>query len=353
MQDLDPGLGARRRAVAYWLLAMCAMVYAMVLIGGFTRLTYSGLSIVEWKPLTGWLPPLTEEQWEAAFAEYKRFPEYREINAGMALGEFQRIFLIEYAHRLWGRLIGVAFLVPFVVFFARGWIDSRLLPRLLLMFALGGLQGAVGWYMVQSGLIDEPDVSAYRLTLHLGLALVILAYMLWVALELLDPAADRAAKAPAAAGRRRVAWGLVGLVFITILSGGLVAGINAGFAYNTFPTMDGEWIPSALFALDPFVVNFFEDVTTVQFDHRLLALATVTAVLAFWGWAHRAGLAWRARLAVDVLTATALIQATLGVATLLLIVPLPLALLHQAGAVALLSAAVWMAFEVRRDAVRN
>jgi len=351
MQDLDPGLAARRRTIAYWLLGLCAMVYAMVLIGGFTRLTYSGLSMVEWKPLTGWLPPLTSEQWEAAFEAYRQYPEYREINAGMALDEFRTIFLIEYFHRLWGRLIGVAFLVPFVAFLARGWLDSRLLVKLVLMFALGGLQGAIGWYMVQSGLIDEPDVSAYRLTLHLGLALVILGYMLWVALELLDPAADR--PAPVAAGRRRASWGLVGLVFLTILSGGLVAGINAGFAYNTFPTMDGEWIPSALFALEPFFINFFEDVTTVQFDHRLLALVTVTAVLVFWGWAHRAGLAWRARLAVDVLAAIVLIQATLGVATLLLIVPLPLALLHQAGAVALLGAALWTAYEVRRESAGN
>jgi cytochrome c oxidase assembly protein subunit 15 len=352
MENLDAGRRARQRTLAYWLLAMCVMVYIMVLIGGFTRLTYAGLSIVEWKPLTGWLPPLTAEQWEAAFADYQRFPEYREINAGMSLDDFRTIFLIEYFHRLWGRLIGVAFLVPFVIFFARGWIDPRLLPKLLAMFILGGLQGALGWYMVKSGLVDEPDVSAYRLTAHLGLALVILGYMLWVALGLLRPAAGGAAPA-ATAGRRRFAWGVFGLVFVTILSGGLVAGNNAGFAYNTFPTMDGEWIPQELFALDPLWINFFEDVTTLQFDHRLLALATVTLILAFWVWARGAGLAWRARLAVDVLAMTVLVQATLGIATLLLIVPLPLALLHQGGAVALFSAALWAAFEMRRGSEGN
>lgn len=348
MENLDAGPGARQRTLAYWLLAMCVMVYIMVLIGGFTRLTYAGLSIVEWKPLTGWLPPLTHDQWEAAFTDYQRFPEYREINAGMTLDDFRTIFLIEYFHRLWGRVIGVAFLVPFVFFFARGWIDKHLLPRLLFMFVLGGLQGGLGWYMVKSGLVDEPDVSAYRLTAHLALAVAILGYMLWVAMGLLVPASGAAAPA-ATAGRRRVAWGVVGLVFTTLLSGGLVAGNNAGFAYNTFPTMDGEWIPRELFALDPLWVNFFEDVTTLQFDHRLLALATVTGILAFWAWARGVGLRWRTRLAIDVLAMTVLIQAALGISTLLLIVPLPLALLHQAGAVALFSAALWAAFEMRCD----
>ncbi len=352
MEHLDAGRGARQRTVAYWLLAMCVMVYAMVLIGGFTRLTYAGLSIVEWKPLTGWLPPLTHEQWEAAFADYQRFPEFREINAGMTLEDFRTIFLIEYFHRLWGRLIGLAFLVPFVVFFARGWIDKRLLPKLLVMFVLGGLQGAVGWYMVQSGLVDEPDVSAYRLTVHLALAVAILGYILWVAMGLLAPASEGPAPA-ATGGLRRFAWGVVGVVFTTILSGGLVAGNNAGFAYNTFPTMDGEWIPNELFALDPLWVNFFEDVTTLQFDHRLLALLTVTGVLAFWAWARRTNLRWRTRLAVDVLAMTVLIQAALGISTLLLVVPLPLALLHQGGAVALFSAALWAAFEMRRESVGN
>jgi len=352
MNNLDAGHMARQRALAYWLLAMCVMVYVMVLIGGFTRLTYSGLSIVEWKPLTGWLPPLTAEQWEAAFADYRRFPEYREINAGMTLDEFRTIFLIEYFHRLWGRLIGVVFLVPFVFFFARGWIDSRLLPKLLFMFILGGLQGALGWYMVKSGLVDEPDVSAYRLTAHLALAVAILGYMLWVAMELLG--AHGGAAAPGgAAGRRRSAWGMVGLIFLTIVSGGLVAGNNAGFAYNTFPTMDGEWIPGALFALEPFMINFFEDVTTVQFEHRLLALATVTGVLVIWVWTRRAGMHRRARLAVNIMALTVLIQATLGIATLLLIVPLPLALLHQGGAVALFGSALWTAFEFGREPGRN
>ncbi|WP_316979627.1 COX15/CtaA family protein [Shumkonia mesophila] len=352
MEHLDAGRSARQRTVAYWLLAMCVMVYVMVLIGGFTRLTYAGLSIVEWKPLTGWLPPLTLEQWEAAFADYRRFPEYREVNAGMSLDDFRTIFLIEYFHRLWGRVIGVAFLVPFVFFFARGWVDKRLLPKLLVMFVLGGLQGALGWYMVKSGLIDEPDVSAYRLTAHLALAVAILGYMLWVAMGLLVPAAGGAASA-ATIRRRRVAWGMVGLVFTTILSGGLVAGNNAGFAYNTFPTMDGEWIPEELFALQPLWINFFEDVTTLQFDHRLLALATVAGILAFWAWARRAGLSWRARLAIDILAMTVLIQAALGISTLLLVVPLPLALLHQAGAVALFSATLWAAFEMRRDPAGN
>lgn len=348
MEHRDPTTGGRERIVAYWLLALCVMVYAMVLIGGITRLTYSGLSIVEWKPLTGWLPPLTSEQWEEAFAAYQRFPEYREVNLGMTLEEFRGIFLVEYGHRLWGRLIGLAFLVPFVVFFMRGWIGPKLLPKLLVAFVLGGAQGAVGWYMVKSGLVDVPDVSAYRLTAHLGLALIILGYLLWIALGLLFPPAG-AAGPVRPTPLRRYAWAVLAVVFVTALSGGLVAGNDAGYAYNTFPTMNGEWVPAELFILDPLAVNFFENITTVQFDHRLLALVTLTLVLGGWVWSWRRALAQRTRLAAGLLGMLVLVQAGLGIFTLLLVVPLPLALMHQAGAVALFSAAVWTAFEMRRD----
>lgn len=333
----------RQRAIAFWLLAVAAMVFAMVVIGGLTRLTHSGLSMVDWKPVTGWFPPMTEAEWLAVFQQYQKFPEYREVNAGMTLAEFKGIFWLEFIHRLWGRLIGVAFAIPFVVFLLKGWIDRRLTPKLLLMFVLGGLQGVLGWYMVKSGLVDRPDVSQYRLTAHLGAALLIYAYMLWVAFGLLAPVAP-----PAPPRISRFAAVLAAMVFVVALSGGFVAGLDAGFAYNTFPLMDGELIPEHLFAVTPLYLSFFEDVTTVQFTHRLLAIVTAALVGVFWFAASRAPLAPRARLASHVLLVAVGVQVTLGIATLLLIVPVPLASAHQAGAVVLLTAALWAAFEVRQ-----
>ncbi len=342
MESVEPNAEVRQRSLAAWLFTICAMIYVMVLIGGLTRLTYSGLSMVEWKPLTGWLPPLTPEAWQETFAKYQQYPEYRELNAGMSLAEFKGIFWLEYIHRVWGRLIGVVFLVPFVIFFARGWIDGRLLPKLVLMFVLGGLQGVLGWYMVKSGLVDEPDVSAYRLTAHLGFALIIYAYVFWIALGIRVRPGNNIPR-----GLRTFSTFLAGLVFVTILSGGFMAGINAGFAYNTFPTMDGQWVPEGLFALDPLFINFFEDVTTVQFTHRLLATVVLLLVIVFWFTAHRATLSHRAKMAVNAVLVAALLQVTLGISTLLLVVPTPLAALHQAGGVVLLTAALWASFELR------
>ena len=342
MESVEPNAELRQRPVAAWLFTICAMIYVMVLIGGLTRLTYSGLSMVEWKPLTGWLPPLTTEAWQETFAKYQNFPEYRELNTGMSLDEFKGIFWLEYIHRIWGRLIGIVFLVPFVFFFARGRIDGRLLPKLILMFILGGLQGVLGWYMVQSGLVDEPDVSAYRLVAHLGFALIIYAYVFWIALGVRGRPGNNIPK-----GLRTFSAVLAGLVFVTILSGGFMAGINAGFAYNTFPTMDGQWIPEGLFALDPFLVNFFEDVTTVQFTHRLLAATILLLVIVFWFVARRAALPRRAKMAVNAVLAAVLVQVTLGISTLLLVVPTPLAALHQTGGVLLLTTALWASYELR------
>ncbi len=337
----------RRRVIAAWLLALCAMVFAMVVLGGVTRLTHAGLSMVEWKPVTAWLPPLGEAEWQEAFRNYRRFPDYRKLNPGMTLAGFKAIFWLEYVHRLWGRIIGFAFLIPFAVFLVRGWVDRRLAGKLIAVFVLGALQGGLGWYMVQSGLVDRPDVSQYRLTAHLGAAFVIYGYMLWVALGLLvgEPAGGRR---PATPGR--VAALVAGLVLLTALSGGLVAGLDAGFAYNTFPLMDGELVPAALFAMDPLLVNFFEDIATVQFTHRLLALLVVVAVGGFWLGARNTRLARRGRIALGVLAVTAAGQAALGIATLLLVVPVPLAAAHQGGALALFTVALWTAYELRPGA---
>jgi cytochrome c oxidase assembly protein subunit 15 len=322
------------RGVAMWLLACCALVFAMVVVGGITRLTHSGLSIVEWQPIIGVLPPLDDAAWQEAFRKYQETPQFRQINPGMDLAGFKGIFWWEYVHRLLGRLIGAAFLLPLVWFAARRRISRPLTWKLAGIFVLGGLQGAMGWYMVQSGLVDNPRVSQYRLAAHLALALAIYAAMLWVALELLLP---RAGDAPRAL--RRFAFALVALVFAMAVSGSFVAGIRAGLAYNTFPLMNGHLVPPGMFVIDPWYLNFFNNIATVQFDHR--AIAWLLAVLVPWFWlrVRRAPAPPRARLAADLLLGALALQIALGIATLLNTVPVPLAAAHQAGALLVFTAA--------------
>ncbi|MCB2100438.1 MAG: COX15/CtaA family protein [Rhodobacterales bacterium] len=332
-----------RKAIAVWLLVLCAMVFAMVVLGGVTRLTESGLSMVEWRPVTGWLPPLTDAEWQDAFTKYQQSPEYQKVNKGMSVDEFKTIFWFEFLHRLWGRAIGVAFAIPFLFFLFTRRLDWSLAPKLGLMFVLGGLQGVLGWYMVKSGLVDRPDVSQYRLTAHLGAALVILAYMFWVALGLLAP--DR--EGPGG-GLSRAAAGLAALVFATALSGGFVAGLDAGFAYNTFPLMDGGLWPDDFFSLSPWWLNLFEHIPTVQWDHRLMATTVFVLVLLFRWRAHGAPMGERAYRAMNLLVLALLVQVALGITTLLLVVPITIAALHQAGALVLFLAALWTAFEFRR-----
>jgi cytochrome c oxidase assembly protein subunit 15 len=336
------------RTVALWLLACCALVLAMVVVGGVTRLTHSGLSIVEWKPIMGTLPPLNQEQWLDAFAKYQLTPEYLRVNHGMDLSEFKGIFWWEYFHRLLGRMIGLVFIAPLLWFWARRQIDRPLAIKLLGIFVLGGLQGAMGWYMVQSGLVDDPRVSHLRLTAHLGLALLIFAAMQWVALDLRY--AHRTPALPATRGMRWHAAGLTLLIFVMSLSGGLVAGIRAGSAYNTFPLMNGNVVPPEIFMIEPWYLNFFNNMATVQFDHRLIGwlLAFLTPWL--W-WRMRTQVTdTRVRCAADLLLAMLVIQIALGIATLLLFVPIPLAAAHQGGAVLLLAAVINATHALGREA---
>jgi cytochrome c oxidase assembly protein subunit 15 len=335
------------RLIAVWLFVCCGMVYAMVILGGLTRLTGSGLSMVEWDPIFGIIPPLDHATWVTTFDLYKQSPEYLKINAGMDLAGFQRIYWFEFSHRLLGRLIGTAFLLPFLFFLLSGWVRRPLVPRLLGMFVIGGLQGLLGWYMVKSGLVDNPHVSQYRLTAHLGLAVVIYGYMLYVALGLWF-GTQRTAATPA--GLRRATAALWGLVFITLLSGGFVAGLKAGFAYNTFPLMNGSLIPESLLAQQPLWRNFFENVATVQFDHRLLAVTVLLAVVALWLTGRRVALPGQARFGMNLLLAAGLLQVSLGISTLLLRVPTALASLHQAGALLLFSAALFLHHRMQHSA---
>jgi cytochrome c oxidase assembly protein subunit 15 len=335
---------ASARSVAVWLLLCCGMIFVTVVIGGITRLTLSGLSITEWQPVTGTLPPLSAAAWAAEFEKYRHIPQYRLLNAGMTLTDFQTIYWWEYVHRLWGRLIGFVYLLPFLYFLARGRISRRLAWPLAGIFALGFAQGGLGWYMVESGLADRVEVSQYRLVAHLVLALAIYGLTLWIALGLLVGPTRR----EMAPGWRRAAEAIIGLVALTIAAGGFVAGLNAGLVYNTFPLMDGSFVPVGYAELQPFFRNWFENIPAVQFDHRLLAIATAASVVLLWLAGRRAVLPRPGQLALHALLAAAAIQFALGLSTLLLVVPIPLAAAHQAGAVLLLTAAIALRHALRR-----
>ena len=339
------GSGRPSNAVGYWLAATAFMVFAMMLIGAITRLTESGLSMVEWRPLIGALPPLSEAEWQRVFDLYRATSEYQIDNAGMSLAEFKEIFWWEYIHRLWGRLIGAVFAIPFFVFLALRRIPVGLTPHLWILLFLGGLQGVIGWWMVKSGFVDRTDVSQYRLAVHLGLAFVILAYLVWLVLGQLWPLP--ASQTPAPRGFRRLgAWCHV-VIFATVLSGALVAGLNAGLLHNDWPFMTGELVPEGLFVLSPTWLNFFENETTVQFDHRLLAYLTLAVVSVAWWRARSIDLHDRARLAVNAMTVMVWVQACLGVSTLMLQVPLGLAVAHQAGAATSFCLSIWVMKELR------
>ena len=319
-------LGRDRALVRGWLYLVALMIVAIVVVGGTTRLTHSGLSITEWQPVHGVIPPMNAAEWQDEFARYQQIPEYQQLNRGMTLDQFKGIFWWEWGHRLLARLIGAVVFIPLVFFWVTGRLESRLKPRLVAIFLLGGLQGAVGWWMVASGLEVRTDVSQYRLATHLTLACIILAYVLWVARSLAP------SWRPASAGARVVAGLLVAMAFVQIFLGGLVAGLDAGFTFNTWPLMNGSLVPAGLMDQMPWWRNLFENVATVQFDHRLGAY-----VLFLAAWLH----AWQARspgawLIAGLVSA----QAALGIATLVNVVPLPLALLHQLGAVVVLSATV-------------
>jgi cytochrome c oxidase assembly protein subunit 15 len=328
----------RLAAVKWWLMAVAVLIAIMVLVGGATRLTESGLSIVEWKPVTGTLPPLNEAQWAQAFEGYKTIPQYRELNAGMTLAEFKTIFWWEWSHRLLGRVIGAVYLLPFLYFLWRGALSPELKRRLWLIFGLGALQGAVGWWMVYSGLTQRTEVSQYRLATHLVLALVIFAVIMWTLRRLTDR------PQPAATPRLKFTGiALLALTFVQIYFGALVAGLRAGRVYNTWPEIDGAFIPSAarLWFEEPWWRNLFDNTLTVQFEHRmtaytLLALAVLHAIDTVWSRASAVviGGAWWLVAAIS-------LQATLGILTLLRQVPIDLALAHQAVAIVVLTLAIF------------
>jgi len=334
-----------RGPVVAWLIALISLVFCMVVVGGITRLTESGLSIVEWAPILGVIPPLNEADWQAAFAQYQHSPQYRLVNAGMSLSEFKTIFFWEYVHRLLGRGVGLVFLLPFLFFWLSGCFGSTLARRLLVALFLGGLQGLLGWFMVKSGLVDEPRVSHYRLAAHLGLAFLIMCYLLWVLLGILHEAAPVV--------RRHPLRGLLGLIagvtLLQIVYGAFVAGLRAGGLFGTFPLMGDRWIGVGVMELSPWWLNLLESHATVQFVHRWLG--TVLLALVVWLWVRaRAGLCDRHQLrSVYLLAVAVIVQFFLGVFTLVNGVPLAAAVMHQGCASLVLLGVVYAWFSFSRN----
>lgn len=331
---------AADRRIAHWLLAVAALVFAMVVVGGITRLTESGLSMVRWEPVIGIIPPLSEAAWQAEFEHYKTFPEYRYVNRGMSLAEFKNIFWWEYAHRVLGRFIGLAYLLPFLFFLAKGYVRPELRLRLWGLFVLGGCQGALGWYMVKSGLVDQPDVSHYRLAAHLSLALVIFMALVWTALSLLRPATGAVTAWAKDSCLRQLTWAFGLTLAAQIVLGAFVAGLNAGLSYNTWPLMDGRFIPTGLWMMEPWWLNVLENRTALQFLHRMTAYALVVLAALLWLRAkmrHDRTLAMAAHFVV----ASIIVQAVIGVITLLLVVPVFWGAAHQGWAVIVLLSVVY------------
>ena len=331
------------RSLILWLLSTCFLIWVMIMLGGVTRLTHAGLSIVEWKPITGIIPPLSQAQWLEAFQSYKQFPEYKLVNQGMGLADFQFIYLMEYFHRLFGRLMGLWFMVPLILFWFRKQLSTKLKKRSLLALFLGFSQGILGWYMVKSGLVKDPAVSHYRLTAHLLLAIALYSLLLWTALEMVRPPLE-GVKRPVSPLISHLSLASCLAITLTILYGGLVAGLKAGLIYNTFPFMGGQFIPDEWSFYTPVWLNLFENAALVQWIHRWLAISTATLVIVtswvIWSQSSQKQM----RIAAIIFACVALVQLTFGILTLLLHVPVALGTLHQGTAVVLLSVGLYLCY---------
>ncbi|KAM5272357.1 heme A synthase COX15 isoform 3-T3 [Ctenodactylus gundi] len=335
---------AAERVVGQWLLVCSGTVAGAVILGGVTRLTESGLSMVDWHLIKEMKPPTSQEEWEAEFSKYQQFPEFKILNHDMTLAEFKFIWYMEYSHRMWGRIVGLVYILPAAYFWRKRWLSSGMKVRVLALCGLVCFQGLLGWYMVKSGLEEKPDshdiprVSQYRLAAHLGSALVLYCASLWTSLSLLLPQ-HKLPETCQLLWLRRFAGGT---------AGAFVAGLDAGLVYNSFPKMGESWIPEDLFTFSPVLRNVFENPTMVQFDHRVLGIASVTAITALYFLSRRIPLPRRTKMAAVTLLALAYTQVVLGISTLLMYVPTPLAATHQSGSLALLSGALWLMNELRR-----
>lgn len=347
----------RQKIIGVWLLLIAGMVLVMIVLGGVTRLTESGLSITDWKPIVGAIPPMTLEEWSVEFDKYKESPEYQKLNFGMSLDDFKKIFWMEWAHREWGRAIGVVFGLPYLFFLGKGWLHGRMLRNCTALLAFGGLQGAIGYWMVASGLnaknFEEansvPRVSQYRLATHLVSAVGIYAALLWKGMELLETKKIETT-APALVRLKKLLFVATGIISLTALSGAFVAGLDAGLIYNTFPLMGEQIVPDGMWTKTPLWKNLFENDTTVQFNHRYLGIGTVSYVAGLYAYSlkHASELPSQIRRGLHLLMGVAALQVTLGISTLLTFVPVHLAASHQAGAMSLLTVALWLSHRVRR-----
>ena len=330
-----------QRQQIIWLLGSAFVVWCMIMLGGATRLTHSGLSMVEWRPLVGMMPPISADEWSRVFELYKQYPEYQKINLGMTLAEFKGIFLMEYAHRMVGRLIGIVYFLPMIWFWFKGQMPDWLKTRSVFILGLGGLQGLMGWYMVKSGLVDMPEVSHYRLTVHLLLALAILGAMMWTAFQL-SSNSDKWQVGPLS----KMAFATIGILVVTMTFGGFVAGKKAGLIYNTYPDMGGQFIPSEWADLSPMWLNFFENDATIQFVHRWLAIIALLKVMAL-GLASIKNYPDVKLLhkSVAVMVSAAFLQIILGILTICYQVPVIIGTLHQGVAALLLITVLWVTFQ--------
>lgn len=335
-----------RKQVVVWLFTVALLIFSMVILGGLTRLTDSGLSMVDWQPLMGAVPPLNEADWMAVFEDYKAYPEYQQHNKGMSLDEFKFIFFMEYSHRLLGRFIGLVFFFPFVYFLARKVLSGKMIRRFAVLFILGGLQGVIGWYMVKSGLVDMPRVSQYRLTLHLSMAILVFSMSIWYALDLIAPNSGQ--DRDALVGLRRFVLFMTTLTGLQITVGGFVAGLRAGRFFNTWPLMGDSFVPGGLLSTPTFMANFFENPVMVQFIHRNLALVVAALVLAFCVMGFRRFKSRHLRIGLVALAIMLVVQVKLGIMTLLMHVPVSLASAHQACALLLWAVLLYFCHQVGR-----
>ena len=334
-----------KKQITVWLFSACLLIFIMVIIGGITRLTRSGLSMVEWHPISGIVPPLSENAWITEFEKYKQYPEYKKINHGMTLNEFKFIFFWEYIHRLIGRLLGLLFIIPFAYFLIKKKLNPILIKKLLIMFIFGGLQGFYGWYMVKSGLIDNPHVSHYRLAGHLIIAFSLMAYIVWTALDINRDRFEKGTSYNKIHFKPILHW-IIFVITLQIAYGAFTAGLKAGYGWNTFPKMAGEWIPSGLFSIRPWYLNFVENKFTVQFIHRMLGWILCMLIPGFWRYTRGFNITTQQDRAISILMNIIIFQFLLGMLTLIWVVPVWLGVLHQAGALILVIGCTYIYFLV-------
>ena len=328
--------------IQWWLIICCIFVFTMVFIGGLTRLTDSGLSIVNWNIFSGIFPPLLNSEWIELFEKYKQFPEYKLINKNISLDDFKFIFWMEYIHRIWGRLIFLIFLIPLIIFLKKKYIPKKLKKHFLIILLLILLQGLFGWHMVKSGLIDIPDVNHYRLSIHLTMAFIIYGYLLFLTFSIYYLKKNKKKIITKNKSFHLINLFLICLILITIFSGGMVAGLDAGLVYNTFPLMGDVFMPLDIWELNPKFINFFENPITVQFEHRILGIITFTLILLIWFYAKIKNLPLSVIRKVNILLLVVLIQVSLGIATLMSYVETSIALIHQSGALVLYTVSIWI-----------